>query len=208
MEVQLKRTTVLVCVFILAWTMSASLQLSAQSTDRFDIGAQYTYFRNQHGYFLNNSLLGGRVDILIVRHVWLTGQLDSGLTFHPHPIVSSIDGGRILLGRFGTKIGKSGTRFGGFAEIRAGFVSWSDALIFWNFDPVSGGIRFGRYTAPLLNLAGTMEVHTTRKTGLRFTIGNSMVFHGKRQVVSIEPAFPGFIAHNVDISAGVFGRFF
>lgn len=195
-------------VVLLLFVLFPSSSMGQQSQSRISLGTQYTYFRNQHGYFLNNSLLGGRVDILIVRHVWLTGQLDSGLTFHPHPIVSSIDGGRILLGRFGTKIGKSGTRFGGFAEIRAGFVSWSDALIFWNFDPVSGGIRFGRYTAPLLNLAGTMEVHTTRKTGLRFTIGNSMVFHGKRQVLSIEPAFPGFIAHNVDISAGVFVRLF
>jgi hypothetical protein len=207
MEVQLKRTTVLVCVFILALTMSASLQLSAQSTDRFDVGAQYTYFRNQHGYFLNNSLLGGRFDARVFRHLWLTAQIDTGLGYHAPPRVSSADGGNILLGRFGAKLGRQSNRIGLFADIRGGFTSWSDALIFWEFGPVYPGIRYGRLTKPLLNVGATLEVYTGRRIGLRFSAGDSMVFNGDRQILSLEPPWPGYIAHNADISTGVFYRF-
>jgi len=174
------------------------------AASRFEVGGQYTYFHQQHGFFVDNNMLGGRVDIRVARFVWVSSQVDVGLKDYPPPYVSSASGGRLIVGSFGAKVGKEKRRVGLFGEARGGFLSWSDVLTF--LEPPSG-IAFGRLTRPILYLGGASEFYAGKRIGFRISAGDAICHYPKVTIVPGEPKAHGFTANNVQVSTGVFYRF-
>ena len=121
---------------------------------RFEIGEQYTFFHQTYGS-LGNNLLGGRFDVRVWHRIWLTSQIDSGLTRYQFNSPTSAFGGRFLMCSFGLKAGRQRRRIGLFGELRGGFVTWSDALTF--VDYTNHINQLGRTNQPLLNVSGTLE---------------------------------------------------
>ena len=200
---------------VLAFMLLSTSPLASSQTklNRFEVGEQYSFFSNQYGYEGGQHLLGGRFDVRISRHLWLSSQLEAGLNNYPPPGVSSADGGRAFLGCFGLKAGTQRKRLGVFGELRGGFLSWSDEVRSIEYlAPPQPGVNFvrlhyGRGTEPLLNVGGTVEIYARPKVGFRMSVGASFVFLRSRKLTPLEPAYNGLRSNNVHISTGMFYRF-
>jgi hypothetical protein len=193
-------------VAILLVSASVTLATSQTKLNRFEIGQQYSFFGNSAGDLKGQHLLGGRLDIRVSRHLWLSSQVETGVT--EHPPVSSIDGGRILLGCFGTKVGTQRRRLGIFGELRGGFLSWSNEVRSVEYlQPPFIKIHFGRGVEPLLNFGGAVEIYAKRRLGFRASVGDTVVFYRPHRFNDVDPPFRGFTRNNVHISAGWFFRF-
>ena len=62
--------------------------------------------------------------------------------------------------------------------MRPGFQSATHTLEGFTLDPVR--LDFGAKTYPALDLGGGVEVHTTKRTVLRFDAGDTLLFVGSR----------------------------
>ncbi|MGB9105382.1 MAG: hypothetical protein WCC59_11535 [Terriglobales bacterium] len=189
---------------VLLFTFSA-IAIGQTGTRRFELGEQYTYFVQRHAYRPGDSMLGIRFDFNITKYFALDSQFDFGLRTLPPPAVSSINGGRLIVGRFGVKAGKRFRRFGVFGEIRPGFISASNALLL--LDLQNGALRFGRLTERALNLGTAFEYRPVKHFGIRADVGDTLVFYARRQVVIPGPPGNGVNVNNVDVSMGFFYAF-
>ena len=121
---------------------------------------------------------------------------------------TNLVGGRITQGLFGAKVGKRFEKLGIFGKARPGFVSYSNAIL--TRDARITTFQFGRLTHLAFDLGGVVELYPSRRTVVRFDVGDTIVRYGKQTSVDIFGQQIGdapFTRHNLQFSAGVGIRF-
>jgi len=130
--------------------------------------------------------IGGFVSYEVFRFFYA----DSAVSFFPRDTNSSgvHDGGRIFQGLFGLKGGIRRDRIGVFGKVRPGFNSYSRALT--GIQQTSAGPPplfknlFDRSTNFVLDLGGVVEIYPSRRTTLRFDLGDTHVYFSTKSFVS------------------------
>jgi hypothetical protein len=187
----------------------------ASSFQRFEIGAEFSTLG--HGYnFLTDSAadqvttaagFGGHFDFNLCPHL----AFDSALLYFPkaEPAVTAQSGGKVLEGLFGAKIGFRRDKVGYFLTLRPGFLRYSQTVTQY---PASlpGVFRFGPNTLGALNVGSVIEVYTSRRTILRFDVGDTMLFVPAKTVPQGPPppiyVYPDF-RHTIQFATGFGFRF-
>src|SRR5208282_1533049 len=127
---------------------------------------------------------GGRLTYNFNR--WLA--MDSSVNyFYKDPHVGDTQrGGTILQGSFGPKAGIRTRRFGVFAKVRPGFLSYGSV-----HDDFFPPYPTTRRTDFALDLGTVLEYYPSRRTMLRFDLGHTAVFYGSAKVLAPQgPLFP------------------
>lgn len=177
-----------------------SRSISIQSTRRWEIGGQYGVLSlgsakvEDSPSFIPFSLgdspgFGGRVTYNFDR--WLA--MDSAVNyFYTDPHVGDAQrGGKILQGSFGPKAGIHMRRFGVFAKVRPGFLSYGGV-----HDSFLSPFPTTRLTHFAVDFGGVLEYYPSRRTMLRFDLGHTAAFYGSARVIA--PPGPPFHGGFVD----------
>ena len=158
--------------------------------------------------------IGGFVSYEVFRFFYA----DSAVNFFPRDTNSSgvHDGGRIFQGLFGLKGGIRRDRIGVFGKVRPGFNSYSRALT--AIQQTSAGPPplfknlFDRSTNFVLDLGGVVEIYPTRRTTLRFDLGDTHVYFATKSFVSpngtVTSVPGGQRLHTMVFSVGYAWRFY
>jgi hypothetical protein len=182
---------------------------------RFEIGAGFAALG--HGY--NNRTdsaagqvttaagFGGHFDFDICPYL----AFDSALIYFPksEPVVTAQSGGKVLEGLFGAKIGLRRDRVGYFLTLRPGFLRYSRTVTEFPASP-TGVFGLAPNTIGALNVGTAIEVYTSRRTMLRFDVGDTMLFVPAKTVPQppLSPiSFNPDLRHTIQISTGFGFRF-
>lgn len=149
----------------------------------------------------DQAIIGVRATWNISRHF----SLDGDLGFSPlYPQGFTVwDGGRLIQGQFGVKSGIRRERWGVFAKVRPGFVSFSEAI----HDITSTTTKTGPKTYFSLDTGGVLEFYPSPRVNVRFDAGDTMI----RYPDASEGIFGfrrGSWSHNLDFSTSIQYRFF
>ncbi|MDQ3817746.1 MAG: hypothetical protein M3362_08655 [Acidobacteriota bacterium] len=180
-------------------------------TKRFEAGAQFSILNRSTGD--TEPGFGGRFTYNMTRNLALEAEMNLFPRTHGGA-ASNLDGGRITEGLFGLKAGKRFERFGLFGKFRPGFVSFGRAFLENDArviiaDP-SNPSFFGRLTQFATDVGGVLEFYPSRRTVLRFDLGDTMVRYGRQTFFDIfgrSIVDPPFTRHNLQFSAGFSFRF-
>jgi len=136
-------------------------------------------------------------------------------------------GGTVQQAKFGIKIGKRYNRFGVFAKVRPGFVSFGNTFKLTStlVQRVPGGVfspftEYGseRKTHFATDLGGVLEFYPSRRLVVRFDAGDTIIHYGEHNevrygnVITTPDTLPIFKAaaqakHNFQFTAGIGFRF-
>jgi hypothetical protein len=162
----------------------------APVSGKLEFGPQFTAMAIQREGSLDGVRtepgIGGFVSYQVFRFFYA----DSAVNFFLRGTNSSgvHDGGRIFQGLFGLKGGIRRDRIGIFGKVRPGFNSYSRALT--STQQTSAGPPplfrsfFDRSTNFVLDLGGVVEFYPTRRTTLRFDLGDTHVYFATKSFVS------------------------
>jgi hypothetical protein len=162
----------------------------APISGKLEFGPQFTAMVLQREGVLDGVRtepgIGGFVSYQVFRFFYA----DSAVNFFLRDTNSSgvHDGGRIFQGLFGLKGGIRRDRIGIFGKVRPGFNSYSRALT--GMQQTSAGPPplfknlFDRSTNFVLDLGGVVEIYPTRRTTLRFDLGDTHVYFATKSLVS------------------------
>lgn len=180
---------VLILVVILLCSQTEYAQTDVDEK-KFEVGAQFSALGISDPVGLNLSNpgdpqkrteagFGGRFGYNLNRFL----ALEAEVNFFPGNFTESqtnATGGRITQGLFGAKAGIRKGKVGIFGKVRPGFVS-SDSAVrvrFPNGNGTDPNNRFGlesvRATQFTLDIGGVFEVYPTRRTILRFDLGDTI----------------------------------
>jgi hypothetical protein len=155
---------------------------------------------------LHDAGVGVFVSCRVSRFVYVDGTLN---TFFQKPVSRTPwDGGRVLQGLAGVKVGLQKERVGLFVKARGGINSYSE--VYQARDHIARTLTVGRSNIPALDLGGIVEVDGGARFLLRFEGGDLRSFYSYRELivdgVSVpQPSLP--LKHNIQTSAGVGWRF-
>ena len=152
--------------------------------ERFELGAQFTSLNLAWIDGVDHSSTEPGVGLLGSYNIWQFVYLDAAMNFFPKDQQTSgpNDGGRILQGFFGTKEGFQVQRFGFFAKVRPGFMSYSRTLTGVTLtSPMS--FHYVRATDFALDVGGVVEYYWGRHALLRFDVGDSLMYNSPRPFI-------------------------
>ena len=235
------RKSILLAALLLL-SVAGFQQASAQADDdrKFEVGGQFSLIRLPT-YSLTNGLVvclnppcplsiffgeegkknnpgfGGRFGYNFNRYF----ALEAEANFFPRD--SEVDGGSKTQLVAGAKVGKRFKSVGLFGKARPGFVRFSKGDYRFGsggclavFPPRLSCFESEPKTNFALDLGGIAEFYPSKKTIIRFDVGDTMIFFGDRNVAAPEE-FGGSVTavlprgsetrHNLQISAGFAFRF-
>jgi hypothetical protein len=176
-------------------------------TPRVEIGAHFSLIRLSLPPPLDSTVpgVGGRITFNFNDHVAVEGEFN----FFPKDLPGRISlSGRQTQGLFGLKAGMRSSRAGVFGKVRPGFMRFGQAPepVFCAanlsiFPPSFGCWLAGGRTAFALDFGGVAEVYPSRRTVVRFDLGDT--------VLNFRGIFAGrsLTTHNLQFNAGVGFRF-
>lgn len=177
-----------------------SQSISVQNTRKWEIGTQYGELSLGRAkledsssfvplYLGDDQSFGGRLTYNF--NSWLA--IDSAVNyFYTNPHVGDAErGGKMLQGAFGPKLGFHVRRFGVFAKVRPGFLSYG--AVHDNYFPPYPTTRLTHFA---VDFGGVLEYYPSRRTILRFDLSHTAVFYGSTLVVA--PQTPPFNGNFVD----------
>jgi hypothetical protein len=194
--------------------LCSTLALAQDSPGRFEAGGNFT------ALYFHRAGIGPGVegDINFGRHF----ALDGSFSWFPKNTI----GKNAMTGLFGLKAGMRTERFGLFAKVRPGFLTFDDALreetILVTPGPLGtpigilSSLRFGRLTQPALDLGGVVEYYPARHWAFRWDLGDTLVFQEKGPTFNVigvgVPVGPPFTQRNFgsnhfQFSTGIHYRF-
>ena len=196
------------------YRLGALHELTAENPvpGRFAFGPQFTamsiHRKGPSDGVRTDPGIGGFVSYQLYRFLFA----DSALIFFPRDTRSSDvhDGGRILQGVFGAKVGIRHGRFGIFGKVRPGFNSYSRALTGTSQALGSSGNTFDRSTNFVLNLGGVMEIYPTKRSVLRFDAGDTHIYFAAKPLALPTGAVlvpGGPLKHSIELTVGYGWRF-
>jgi len=172
-----------------------SQPICAQSkTPKFEVGAQFSliHFSDLE---ITEPGFGGRFTYNINKHV----AVEAEGNFFPREVKDSfgetLQGGRKTEGLFGVKLGARRKRVGVFGKLRPGFVHFghlerngivciaSSSSACPNPPPVF------RETDFALDVGGVVELYTSRRTLVRFDLGDTIIHSGSGESILLPSTF-------------------
>ncbi|HKY20877.1 MAG TPA: hypothetical protein VJM31_06630 [Vicinamibacterales bacterium] len=146
-------------------------------------GAQLTYWAAVPALGisppLSNAGVGGYLSYRLSNHVYADGAINA--YFRQHVVRSAWDGGHMLQGLAGVKVGVRRESVGLFVKVRPGVTSSSAA--FQGQDSRARTRQLGRSNAAAVDVGGIIEVNSGSRMVLRFEAGNVISFYRSRVVV-------------------------
>lgn len=210
----MKRYAIILLAVANLLLVSHNTRAQQDERKRFEAGAQFSLLNIERvGGRSNEPGIGGR----FAYNLTDTLSLEAEINLFPKSYngASNEDGGRITQGLFGIKAGKRFERFGLFGKLRPGFVSFGraitgprDARVFVN-NPLTS-FQFGRLTHRAMDVGGVFEFYPSRRTVLRFDLGDTIVRYGQQTFIDAlgrSVTDPSFTRHNLQFSAGFGFRF-
>jgi hypothetical protein len=207
------RLAIVLALFASTFLLPA-LAGAQDSPGRFELGGSFTalYF---HRAGFGPSVEG---DINFGRYF----ALDGSYTWFPKNTI----GHNAMTVFLGAKVGKRTERFGLFAKVRPGFLTFDNALreetVVITPGPLGipigtvSSLRFGRLTQRALDLGGVAEYYPARHWAFRWDMGDTLVFQEKGPTfnfigvgIPVVPPFTqrNFGSNHFQFSAGVHYRF-
>ena len=203
-------TVVLLCVTgVLALSGQQALAQSVPRT--VELGAQFTTIKISdsempNGFFrdINDTLIGGGIRIGYNINRRLAIEAEGNIFRRP-----STDQGRRSQGLFGVKAGKRSEAIGLFGKARFGFMRFDRTFAFTGAAPISLDIKNNVY--PAIDLGGVLEIYPSRRTIVRFDLGDTIVRYSNRRVKDLQPGGIGnldtYYGHNLQFGIGAGIRF-
>jgi opacity protein-like surface antigen len=207
-------------IFILALAPSRT-RAQEHDAPKVEVGAQFSSLSitppNSFGTE-NATGFGGRVTYNINDHF----AVEAEGNFYPTGLSQTyVTGGKAEQMQFGLKVGKRFDKFGLFAKVRPGFISFDSTLMVTQTPLVPGGFDIvntftnERKTHFTTDVGGVLELYPTRRVLVRFDFGDTMIRYGEH--VEAGPTFlgsadtlftaPAEIKHNFQFTGGVAYRF-
>jgi hypothetical protein len=180
------KTVVLVVTTIMVSFIFQNAYAQYDAQKKFEVGAEFSVLgindpRGLSDLFPRTELgVGGRLIYNVTRHFALETEVD----FFPRDyrkVRSNFTGGRMSEGLFGLKSGWRRNKFGIFGKVRPGFESSSRAELarFPNGNGPDRQNPFGfadmRATQFALDVGGVFELYPSRRTIVRFDLGDTIV---------------------------------
>lgn len=200
---------------------------------KFEIGGQFTFLRRsdantafdtfQQNGFINSDVepanlsergIGGRFGYNINKNI----AAEAEINFFPIdkkadpqlgvPLRITEPGGRKLQVLFGPKIGFRARRYGIFGKIRPGIIRFDRYPVVTQVGPPSNffvlterrrGVTFFN-----LDLGGVFEYYPSKRTLVRFDIGDTIIRYNAQEPKDINPTFT---RHNLQMNVGFGFRF-
>lgn len=170
--------------------------------------------------------LGGRFGYNLTDDLAIESELNFFPKVDPFSQPGLFDDGHVIEGLFGIKAGKRFEKAGVFGKARPGFLYASKgdlenkpgAFCIAIFPPSTGCSQTISTTSFAFDLGGVVELYPTKRSLIRFDVGDTMVRLGQRNVTAVlKPPFggsnfvvvavPAETTHNLQVSAGVGFRF-
>jgi hypothetical protein len=143
---------------------------------------------------------GGRITYNFTDYLGLDGEVNH----YSQQVVGSRSR---TLGLFGFKAGQRFDKIGVFAKARPGFLYLNKAeVICTPGGPTIPVCEFESDTKFALDLGGVLEVYPSRRTIIRFDLGDTII-RFKRGFVTPVPQFRDVTTHNLQLNVGVGLRF-
>lgn len=221
-----------------------SQSVRSQSTEKFEVGGQFSLLRLSNPATTATGIIcappgacftisggppetqagfGGRIAYNITPNV----ALEAELNFFPDVELSGVHEpfgeGHQLQGLFGPKIGKRFEKVGIFAKARPGFLKVSNGELQPRedggcpavFPPPLGCFVPDSKTHFAIDVGGVFEIYPSKRTVIRFDVGDTIVRFEERIAPLIflpGPGVAGFpvpaeTTHNLQVSIGVGFRF-
>jgi hypothetical protein len=218
-----QKLTLLIAVFILTTVSGLARGQSARQSQpsKVEVGALFSVLRvcDPNGlcdvFPRTERGIGARISYNLTSYFAVEGEID----FFPRnyrKVISNFTGGRITQGLFGVKAGMRKNRFGVFGKFRPGLQSSGHAEIA-HFPSGNGpdrqnpfGFESKRATQLALDVGGVLEVYPSRRTIVRFDLGDTIVrypglqfIHFPEGSVVLETVY----SHKPQFSAGFGFRF-
>lgn len=204
--------------------LAAQPALAQSDEKKFEIGGQFTMLRSPTHTINGGSLsetrsddpgFGGRFGYNISKYVALEAQVD----FFPRD--RDLEAGRKIQGLFGVKAGKRFDRVGVFGKARPGLINFKrgDYVLVRGciqiFPPPLGCYDPVATTNFAFDLGAVVEIYPSKRTLLRFDVGDTIVRLDRRLVAVDGAPFNGLAVfpvaaetkHNLQASAGFGFRF-
>lgn len=201
---------------VIIFALIAQVQEARAQTDdlKFEAGAQFALLSVVRFDRTTEPGVGGRFGYNATRNI----AFEAEMNFFPRKSngASNLSGGRITEGLFGVKAGKRFSRVGVFGKARPGFLSFSRAIVGPNdarqiiVTPQGFNFQFGRLTHFATDIGGAVEFYPSRRTILRFDVGDTVVRYGKQTFIDINgnpTSFRSFTRNNLQFNTGFGFRF-
>ena len=145
--------------------------------ERFEVGAQFNLLNLTWINGVDQSSTEPGVGLFASYNIWQFVYLDAAVNFFPkdEETTGPNDGGRILQGFFGTKEGYQWQRFGFFAKVRPGIMSYSRTLTGVTLTPPMA-FRYARATDFALDVGAVVEYYWSRRALIRLDLGDSLLY--------------------------------
>lgn len=184
-----------------------------ERTKRFEVGVQFTSLfvdpsNSQGSLFFprihNEPGFGGRITFNLTESI----AFEAEGNYFTREQFSFPEGGHMLQGQFGGKIGKRFDRWGVFGKARPGFVGFSRVLHSPSGVQV-GPLSFQRKLYPSIDLGGVVEFYISPRWIARFDVGDTIIRYSEIRFPALPVSFtvPGVTRHNLQVSSGIGFRF-
>jgi hypothetical protein len=201
--------TLFVCLLINSTTTRAQSQ--ADSPPRYEVGVHFSALTLTPGNDYRTEVgFGGRFTFNINPNF----ALEAETTIFPNSGRSSDQrtDGNAFEGLFGVKAGKRWQKFGVFAKVRPGFVSFSDGHPVYDFS-TPGAVNFhaDRATHFATDVGGVLELYVSRRIMTRFDVGDTIIRYGSQTSTNLfqplNTTIPQETRHNLQVNGGIGFRF-
>lgn len=199
MQIQLRSYLGLIIILLLLSNQRIPAQIS-----KVEIGGHVTLI-NLKTLLTKATGVGGRFTYNV--HKLMALEAEGNFIPNTYPDYYTFERGTwAIQGLFGVKSGLHFRRFGIFGKVRPGFIHFNNVPIEEiPFPTPSGGFSsttvYGSKTRPAVDAGGTIEISISRRTILRFDLGDTISKH----------RYPGydsdFSTHNLQFSVGISARF-
>jgi len=181
---------------------------------KVEFGGQFTTLIIQRRTALdavrNEPGVGGFASYRLLRFLYA----DSSLEFYPRgsKSIGFQDGGRIFQGLFGIKGGITRDRVSIFGKARPGLMVSTDTVTGFSTSPGSNSsAQTGLFSMFVLDLGGIVEVRATKRTFVRFDLGDTHLYFPDKTVTlpsgKITTISGGSYQHTMQYSVGYGWRF-
>jgi hypothetical protein len=153
---------------------------------KYEFGAQFSTLILQRRTALdavrNEPGFGGFASYRLLPFLYA----DSSLEFYPRrsKSIDFQDGGRIFQGLFGVKGGITRNRISIFGKVRPGLMVSTDTVTGFSTAPGSAAtLLTGPFSMFVLDLGGIVEIYATRRTFIRFDVGDTHLYFPDKTVM-------------------------
>lgn len=187
--------------------MEAQSSPEAVSKGRFEVGGQFGMLSIQGSFFQLRDEPGYGGWVTTNPYPWLGFDTMIHYFYRDSHTADTQEGGKIVQGWFGPKVGIRRRRMGAFLKFQPGFTSYSTTLT--DFQIRTPPFPFHWQTHFAFNVGGVVEIYPSPRSIIRFDVGNVQVFYGATTVLLTQGSgtAPSYQKTGLSLSTGFGWRF-